>query len=209
MWKLACFTLKHTSENSLGSDSLCSVVNALYKLGNSLQGTLLGFLTKSASPRTPWFLLPCMGMTPHWEVPPHNTSFMESISLSPFCSFTAGTMQGNTLGVKMLRRHNFANKGPSSQGYGFSSRHVWMWELDYKESWAPKNWCFWTVVLKKTLESPLDCKEIKPVNPKGNQPWIFIERTDAEAEAPILWPPEVKNWLTGKDPDAGKDWRQE
>ena len=103
------------------------------------------------------------------------------------------------------QRHHFADKGPSSQSYGFSSSHVWMWELEYKGSWAPKNWCFWTVVLEKTLESPLDSKEIKPVNPKG----IFIGRTDVEAEAQILWPPDVKNWLTGKDPDAGKDWRQE
>ena len=87
--------------------------------------------------------------------------------------------------------------------------HVWMWEVDYKESWALKNWYFWTVVLEKTLESPLDYKEIKPVNPKGNQSWIFIGRTDAEAETPILWPPDAKNWLIGKDPDAGKDWRQE
>ena len=84
-----------------------------------------------------------------------------------------------------------------------------MWELDYKEGWAPKNWCFWTVVLEKTLESPLDCKEIKQVNPKGNQPWILIGRTDAEGEAPILWPPDVKSWLIGKDPDAGKVWKQE
>jgi len=84
-----------------------------------------------------------------------------------------------------------------------------MWELDHKESWVPKNWCFWTVVLKNTLESPLDCKEILSVNPKGNQPWIFIGRTDAEAEAPMLWSPDVKNWLIGKDPDAWKDWRQE
>ena len=84
-----------------------------------------------------------------------------------------------------------------------------MWELDYKESWVPKNWCFWTVVLEKTLESPFDGKEIKPVNSKGNQSWIFIGRTDAEAEAPVLWPPDVKNWLICKDPDAGKDWRQE
>ena len=84
-----------------------------------------------------------------------------------------------------------------------------MWELDHKESWALKNWCFWTVMLKKTLESPLDCKEIQPVSPKGNQSWIFIGRTDAEAEAPILWPPDAKNWLIGKDPDTGKDWRQE
>ena len=84
-----------------------------------------------------------------------------------------------------------------------------MWELDYKESWVLKNWCFWTVVLEKTLESPLDCKEIQPVHPKGNQSWIFIGSTDAKAEAPILWPPDAKNWLTGKDPDAGKDWRPE
>ena len=95
------------------------------------------------------------------------------------------------------------------QSYGISSSHVWMWKLDYKESWAPKNWCFWTVVLEKTLESPLDCKEIKPVNPKGNQSWIFIGRTDAEAETPILWSPDVKNWLIGKDPNDGKYWRWE
>ena len=86
----------------------------------------------------------------------------------------------------------------------FSSTHVWMWELDYKESWVPKNWCFWTVVLEKTLQSPLACKEIQPVNPKGDQSWIFIGRTDVEAETPLLWPPDVKNWLTGKDPDLGK-----
>ena len=91
---------------------------------------------------------------------------------------------------------------------GFSSSRVWAWELDYKESWALKNWCFWTVVLK-TLESPLDCKEIQPVHPKGDQSWIFIGRTDAEAETPIFWPPDGKSWLIGKDPDAGKDWRQE
>ena len=107
------------------------------------------------------------------------------------------------------QRHHFANKGPSSQSYGFSSSHIWMWELDHKESWVPKNWCFWTVVLDKTLESPLDCKDIQPVNRKGNQSWIFIERTDAKVEVPILWSPDVKNWLNGKDPDAGKDWRQE
>ena len=103
------------------------------------------------------------------------------------------------------RRHHFANKGLFSQGYGFSSSQVWVWELDYKESWAPKNWRFWTVVLQKTLESPLDCKEIQPVHPKGDQSWVFIGRTD-EAETPILWPPDVKSWLIGKDPDAGKDW---
>ena len=107
------------------------------------------------------------------------------------------------------QRHYFANKSPSSQSCGFSSSHVWIWGLDCKESWEPKNWCFWTVVLEKTLESPLDCKEIKPVNPKGNRTWTFIGRTDAEAVTPILWPPAAKNWLTGKDSDPGKDWRQE
>ena len=106
------------------------------------------------------------------------------------------------------QRHHFAHKGPSGQSYGISISHVWMWELDYKESWAPKNWCFWTVVLEKTLESLLDCKEIKPVNPKGNMSWIFIGRTDAEAETPILWPPDVKSQLIWKDPDAGKGCRQ-
>ena len=105
------------------------------------------------------------------------------------------------------QRHYFANKGLSSQGYGFSSSHVWTWELDCEESWALKNWCFWTVMLEKTLESPLDCKEIQPVHPEGNQSWVFIGRTDAEAETPILWPPDAKNWLIGKDPNAGKDWR--
>ena len=104
----------------------------------------------------------------------------------------------------------FADKGPSSQSYGFSSSHVWMWELDCKEIWAPENGCLWTVVLKKTLESPLDYKEIKLVSPQGNQSWIFIGRTDAEAETPIiLWPPNMKNWILGKDPDTGQDWRQE
>ena len=107
------------------------------------------------------------------------------------------------------QRHYFANKGPSSQGYGFSSGHVWMWELDYKESWALKNWCFWTMVLEKTLESPLDCKEIQSVHPEGDQSWVFIGRTDVEAETRILWPPDVKSWLIWKDPDAGKDWGQD
>ena len=107
------------------------------------------------------------------------------------------------------QKHHFANKGPSSQSYGFSSSHVWMWELDRKEGWAPKNWRLSIVVLENTLESPLDFKEVKSVNPKGNQPWIFIGRTDAEAEAPILWPPDVKSWLIAKNPDAGKDWGQE
>ena len=102
--------------------------------------------------------------------------------------------------------HHFANKRPNSQSYGFPSSHVWMWKLDHKDGWAPKNWCFQIVVLEKTLESLLDSKEIKPVNPKGNKPWIFTGRMDAEA--PILWPLDAKSWLIGKDPDAGKDWRQ-
>ena len=106
------------------------------------------------------------------------------------------------------QRHYFANKGPYSQSYGFFSSYVWMWELDHKESWAPKNQCFWTVMLEKTLEIPLDYKEIKPVNLKGNQPWIPVGRTDAEAETPVFWSSDVNSWLIGKDPDAGKDWRQ-
>ena len=107
------------------------------------------------------------------------------------------------------QRHYFAKHGPSSQGYGLSSSHMWMWVLDYKENWVLKNWIFWTVVVEKTLESPLDCKEIKPVYPKWNQSWIFIGRTDVEAETPIFWPPDEKNWLIWEDPDAGKDWKWE
>ena len=105
------------------------------------------------------------------------------------------------------QRHHFADKGPYSQSYGFSSSHVQMWKLNQKEGWVPKNWCFWTVLQKKTLESPLDSKEIKPVYPKEKQPWIFIGRTDAEA--PVLWPHDAKSRLTEKDPNAGKDWGQE
>ena len=101
------------------------------------------------------------------------------------------------------QRHYFSNKCPSSLGYGFSSGHVSMWELDYKEGWAPKNWCFWTVVLEKTLESPLDCKGIHPVHPKGDQSWVFIGRTDAEAETPVLWPSDAKKWLIWKTPMLG------
>ena len=107
------------------------------------------------------------------------------------------------------QRYYIANKGPSSQDYGFSSGHVWIWELDCEEGWAPKNWCFWTVVLEKTLESPLDCQEIQPVHLKGNQSWIFIGRTDAEAETPILCSPNAKSRLIWRDPDAGIDWRRE
>ena len=106
------------------------------------------------------------------------------------------------------QRHYFPNKGPSSQSYGFSICHVWMWELNYKESWMPKNWCFWTVVLEKTLESPLDSKAIQPVHPKGNWFWIFIGRIDGKAETPIIWPPDLKNRCICKDPYAGKDWRK-
>ena len=106
------------------------------------------------------------------------------------------------------QRHNFYNKGPYSQSYGFSSSHVWMWKLDCKESWGLKNSCFWTVVWDKTLESPLDCKEIQPVPPKGNQSWVFFGRTDIEAEAPIFWPLDAMGWLIWKNPD-GKNWRQE
>ena len=111
--------------------------------------------------------------------------------------------------VLKKQRYYFADKDPSSQSYGFSSGHMWMWELDYKESWAQKNWCFWTVVLEMTLESPLDYKEIQPVHPKGDQSWVFIGRTDVEAETPIFWPPYAKSWLLWKDPDVGEDWRQE
>ena len=109
----------------------------------------------------------------------------------------------------ILKSRDIANKDLSSQGYGFSSSHVWMWKLDCEESWAPKNWCIWTVVLEKTLENPLDCKEIQPVHSEGDQSWVFIGRTDAEAETPILRPPDVKSWLIGKDSDAGRDWEQE
>ena len=105
------------------------------------------------------------------------------------------------------QRHYFVSKGPSSQGYGFSSSHVWMWVRLYR-SWEPKNWCFWTVLLEKTLESPLDCKEIQPVHPKGDHSWVFIGRTDVEANTPILWPPDEKSCLIWKDPDVGKNWRR-
>ena len=107
------------------------------------------------------------------------------------------------------QRHYFANKGPSSQGYGFSNGHVWMWDFDCEESWALKNWCLLTVVLEKILEIPLACKEIQLVHSKGDQSWVFFGRNDAKAETPVLWPPHAKSWLTGKDSDAGRDWGQE
>ena len=109
----------------------------------------------------------------------------------------------------IVRSRDITDKGPSSQSYGSSSSHIWMWELDCEESWALNNWCFWTVVLEKTLESPLDCKEIQPVHSKGEQPWDFFGRNDAKAETPVLWPPHVKSWITGKVSDDGRDWRQE
>ena len=129
------------------------------------------------------------------------------------CTFVIAQLLGRKAMINLdsilKSRHYFIKKNPSCQSYGFSSSHVWMWELDYKEGWVLSNWCFWTVVLEKTLESPLDCKEIQWVHPKGDQSWIFIGRNDAEAEAPILWSSDAKSWLIGKDSDAGKDWRQE
>ena len=113
------------------------------------------------------------------------------------------------LGSIFKSRDIICQQNPCSQGYGFSNNHVWMWELGCEESWVPKNWCFWTVVLKKTLESPLDCKEIQPVHSKGDQPWDFFGRTDAKAETPVLWPPHAKGWLIGKDSGVRRYWGQE
>ena len=146
-------------------------------------------------------------LTLFWGTPKSLQMVIAAMKLKDDCSLEENYDQPRQHVRK--QRHYFANKGPSSQSYGFSSGHIWMWELDCEESWVPKNWCFWTVVLEKTLESPLDCKEIQPVHPKGNQSRIFIGRTDAGAETPILWPPHVKSWLVGKDPDAGRDWGQE
>ena len=142
-----------------------------------------------------------------WGAPKSLQMVTVAMKLKDTCSLEEKLWLTQTAYLK--QRHYFVNKGLSSQSYGFFSSHVWMWESDYKESWALKNWCFWNMVLGKTLESPLDCKEVQPVHPKGDQFWIFIGRTDAEAETPILWPPHARNWLIGKDPDAGKDWRQE
>ena len=148
-----------------------------------------------------WFLLGLTGLISLQSEGPQESSPTPQYIQYPLINHMEHNMK--------KQRHYFANKGPSSQSYGFPSSHIWMWELDHKESWALTNWCFWIVVLEKTLESPLDCKQIQPVHPKWNQSWIFIGRTDAEAEAPVLSLPDVKNWLLGKDPDAGKDWRQE
>ena len=152
-------------------------------------------VTLALPPQTMLFHVPC---GQHWQI---------------FFSWAPKSLQMVTAAMK-LRRLLFGRKAvtnvdsPHSQNYGFSSSHVWLWELDHKEGWALKNWCFRTVVLEKTLESPFDSKEIKPVNPNGNQPWMFIGRTDAEPEAPIHWPPDSKSWLIGKDLGARKDWRQ-
>ena len=121
------------------------------------------------------------------------------------CLLLGRKVMTNLDSILKSRDITFPKKRPSSQGYGFSSSHVWMWELDYKERWVLKNWCFWTLVLEKTLESPLDCKEVQPVHPQGDQSWVFIGRISVEAATPILWPPDAKSWLIWKDPDAGKD----
>ena len=136
-----------------------------------------------------------------WGAPKSLQMVTAAMKLKDACSLEKKVM--TKLDSILKSRHYFINKGSYSQSYGFSSSHVWMWELAHKESWAPNNWCFWTVVLEK-IESPLDCKGIQLVNPKGNQSWIFIGRTDVEAETPVLWPPDAKNWLLGKDPHAGK-----
>ena len=138
-----------------------------------------------------------------WGPPKSLQMVIAALKLKDTCSLEENCDQPRQH-IKKLR-HYFANKSPSSQGYGFSSGHIQMWKLDCEESWAPKDWCFWTVVLEKILESPLDCKEIQLVYPKENQYWIFIGRTDAEAETLILWPPDVKTWIIEKDPGAGRD----
>ena len=159
-----------------------------------------------------WAWLPCgMWGLPEPEIEPRSLALAGRFltTRSPRESFINMIFGYYMIFHIKKQRHYFTNKGLSGQGYGFSSGHVWMWELDYKESWVPKNWCFWTVVLEKTLESPLDCKEIQPVHPQGNQSWVFIGRTDVEAETPILCPSDAKSWLIWKDPDAGKNWGQE
>ena len=137
-----------------------------------------------------------------WRAPKSLQTVTAAMKLKDTCSLEKSYDQHRQHIKK--QRHYFTNKDGSNKKYGFSSSHVWMWELDYNESWVLKNWCFWTVVLEKTLESPLDCKEIQPVNPRENQSWMFIGKTDAEAETPIRWPPDAKSWFIGKDPDAGK-----
>ena len=153
--------------------------------------------------------LPCPSPTPGVYSNSCLSSWWCHLTVSPSVVPFSSCLQSDKPRERIKKQtHYFADKGPYTQSYGFFSSHVCMWELDHKEDQMPKNWCFWIAVLEKTLESPLDCKEIKPVNPKGNQPWIFFGRTDTEAEAPIPWPPDAKNWLIRKDPDAGKDWMQ-
>ena len=146
-----------------------------------------------------------IGVSASTSVPPMNTQDWFPLGWTGWVSLQSKGLRQH---IKK-QKHYFAEKCPSSQRYGFSSSQVWMWELDSKEGWASKNLWFWTVLLEKTLESALDCNEIQPVHPKGNQSWIFIVRPDAEAEAPTLWPPDAKNLLAGKNPNTGEDWRQE
>ena len=146
-------------------------------------------------------------VTLFWGAPKSLQMVTAAMKLKGACSWKKSYDQPRQH-IKKKRRY-FSNKGPYSQNYGFASNHVWMWELDHKESLVLKSWYFWIVVLEKTLENLLDCREIKPVNPKGNQSWIFNGSTDAEDETPILWPLDAKSWLIWKDPEAGKDWRQE
>ena len=165
------------------------------------------------------FLLQCMKVKSESEVAQLCLTLRDPMDGSPPGSSIHGIFQARVLEWGAIafsddqprqhiekQRHYFANKGLFSQSYGFSGSHVWMWEFVYKESWVPKNSCFWTVVLEKALESPLDCKEIQLPHPKGNQSWIFIEKIDAKVETSILWPPDMKIWLIWKDPDAGKNW---
>ena len=151
-------------------------------------------------------------MTNRWWQSENSNRFFFSLGLKNHCRWWLQPWKESYDKTRQnikKQRHYFANNGPFGQSCGFPSNHVCMLELDHKEGWVPKNWCFWTVVLEKTLESPLGCKEVQPVRPKGDQSWVFIGRTEVEDETPILWPPDVKNWSTGKDPDAGKGWRQE
>ena len=169
-------------------------------LFNMLSRLVIAFLPRNKSLLISWLQYPSGVIL---EPPKIKSATVSTVSPS-ICHEVMVTWQH----IKK-HRHYFANKGPSNQSCGFSSSHAWMWELDYKQSWVLKNWCFWTVVLEKTLESHLDCKEIQPVNPKEDQSWVFIGRTDVEAETPILWSPDAKNRPIRKGPDAGKDWRQE
>ena len=210
---------KQNSESRLGCLTLCNPMD--YTLDGIVQARIFPSPGDLPSPGTE-------PRSPTWQADllclSHQGSPMKAKPLTKFDRITAGgdcsheIKRRLLLGRKVMtnldsifksQRHYFASKGPSSQGYGFSSSHVWVWELDYKGSWALKNWCFWTVVLEKTIESPLYCKEIQQVPPKGDQSWVFIGRTDVEAEIQIFWRIDEKSWLIWKDPDVGKDWGQE